>query len=202
MAIKAEVLKALASYLATATSVPVFPRQADVDAKAVYPYITLLPGAFSFDSFPADEIDETADAASTLVCVGDIAGQVEIRVCSTYAAQREVLEDKVARAFMREPLRPGNLNLVIAPFAIDGVTFPNNLTASVDLNEDQTWDEEMVFTAPRFSSLNVDVMFSALVAATYYTIETLQLAITNDLESDTPAVETVTIDEDGGITAA
>lgn len=200
MAIKSQVLSALASALQTATGVTCLPRQQDAEEKVAYPYIALLPGAFHFESAQADEVDATVDGGSTLVSLGSVVGDVEIRACSKYAGQREQLEDAITRAFYGDEQSPGLLLLSIPPFAIDGATFPDNISAAVDLDGDTTWDEERVFTQPRFSSIHVDVEFSMLVAKSYPAIDTLIASITNDLT--TPAAqltdsESISVNDDG-----
>ncbi len=158
--------------------------QQDYEAEVVYPHIVVIPQRMDFNVWQEDEVDESIPG-KVLLHIGDFEGSVEIRCGAVTPYAREQLEALVWAAFFEREGAPGMLVLQTDPIAVGGVQYGFQPTVAYAM-EDDSWNEEMVFTAPRYTYLTLNTVFPALVGRGAYTIDQMVSAFTTDLSSDTP----------------
>ncbi len=161
-----------------------------------WPTLQILPIRFKY--YPMQSHEHKELGAHRLVeDVGRHEGTIQLRLGATNPQARWDLEDEILDIFTSQEGRPGVLLTTIEEV--------HDAVVAWELDTDE-WENEMVFTKKFFSIMTVTVQIPALVVrGSVYTIEHLRFALTEDLETeytDLPAgsIETVTIDEDGGLT--
>jgi hypothetical protein len=208
--IKRRVLEALAEYLRPlvlpeVANTDVIVSDAGAEEHACWPHVVVRQsGVFEFEAFEEDTLWTTS--TSQAVQVGDLTGQVEVVIGATNQVQREELEDRILEAFLgfqgTDGLsRPGVIVVQLDGFKVGGKAALQGVPVAYVL-QTETWNEEMVFDRKRFSSLTVAVDLPALVIREgVHDIDTLVLAITDDLVSEEPTPdELIAVDEDGNVT--
>lgn len=186
-AIKRAMCDALVAHLAARpelAGIHVSAPQADYEDAIAYPHIVVVPQKLDFNVWQEDEVDESV-AGQLLIHLGDFEGSVEIRCGALTPFEREGLEEKVWAVFMERELAPGVLVLTAPPISVSGIQYALEPVIAFALADD-SWNEEMVFDAPRYSYLTLDAAFPALASRGAYTIDRLILAFTTDLDSNTP----------------
>lgn len=171
--------------------------------RAQFPCVAILAQKMNFEPAQADETywsedpgeGTDIDDGKLVMNVGDFTGVCEIRVYAKSVAERESLEEKILHAFMSVEMRPGVVALTTPAVTVNEYVTLYEAPVAFMLDT-ADWQEEYAFENRRFSFLDLDMIFPALVLRDAYRIEHLQTAINEDLESDT-ADETVEIDEDG-----
>lgn len=175
----------------------------DPTVKACFPRLLIRwAGPLTFMPFEDDEVWSTTTTQA--VEVGDFQGQIQIELGTVSTVLRETLEDRLLNAFLagQSPdgfSRPGVLVAQLDQFLVGGTANLATVPVAYVLQQ-EAWQEELVFDLKRFSSLYIDVDMPALVVRTGVpTIESLVLAITNDLASNTPTTDApqVSVDENG-----
>jgi hypothetical protein len=171
----------------------------DEEVKATYPALRVIPREMEFSPFQENETGDDAGtdvAAHTVACVGDFEGTAEIRIYSESRSRREHIEELVLDLFLRTTEgAPGMLTAQTPQLVLRGRQTLHAATVSAFL-EDEDWQEEMVFAKKRYSFIQVQFVYPALVLREAYDIDNLQLAIAYELDA-TEAEETVSIDENG-----
>lgn len=166
---------------------------------ATLPSAAVIPNVFRFDPFQADEAwyDAETDDGRALLAVGGFLGQMELRIYARTPAERQDLEEAVLHALMAEALRPGVVSLQTAAVTVGGVAtlYPAPVFVAV---ADCEWREEFAWENRRFSFLDLDVGYPALVLRDAHTIDALVVVLTDDIDSDVP-VETFTVESDGSV---
>ncbi len=218
--IKRRVIEVLAEYMVTLLdgfipAADVIIQAAGADTHACFPHLVIRHvGAYEFQPFEEDEVWATDSAHATqpntqAVQVGDMSGQIELLLGATNEAFRERVEDRILNAFLagQSPegfARPGVLVQQLDSFEVAGAASLADVPVGYML-QTETWQEEMVFEKKRFSSLMLDVDMPALVIRTdAYDIDSLILAITDDLTSETIVIADLddpqlSVSEDGDL---
>lgn len=184
--------------------------------RAQFPCVAILAQKMSYEPAQADEVywnedvipdpdlDEDGDPLTDppniddgklIMNVGAFTGVCEIRVYAKNVAERERLEERILHAFLSVEMAPGVVAITTPAVTVNEYVTLYEAPVAFMLDS-ADWTEEYAFENRRFSFMDLDMAFPALVVRGAYRLETLQLAITEDLESDT-AEETVEIDEDG-----
>ncbi len=171
--------------------------------KANFPCVVILSREMNYEPMQADEVwwsEEAGDGGDIddgklILNVGAFTGVFEIRVYAKSVSERERLEDAVLHALMAEEMRPGVVSLTTPALTVNEYVTLYQAPVAYMLDEVE-WREEYAFENRRFSFIDIDVEFPALVVRNAYRIDDLHLAINQDLESDVPLDEIV-IDEDG-----
>lgn len=155
---------------------------------------------WTFVAFNDDEMWST-DTTQT-VQVGDLSGTIELVLGATNPDQREVIEDAILSTFYRQTdqngfYRTGVLVVQLDPFLVDRQL--NLLPVPIGYClQQESWDEEMVFERKRYSHLTLAVDLPALVTrSNVYDIDTLILALSNDLAATLPTDEIIVLDDGG-----
>jgi hypothetical protein len=171
----------------------------DEEVQATYPALRVIPKAMTFTPFQENETgnDDGADVTDhTVACVGDFEGVAEVRIYSESKSKREFLEQTILDLFLRTTEgAPGMLTATTPALVLRGRQTLYEATVSAFLDEED-WQEEMVFAKKRYSFIQVQFVYPAMVLRSAYTIDDLQLAIAYELDA-TASEETVSIDEDG-----
>lgn len=199
--IKRATCDALAAYLTARpefAGINVLAVQADYDDDAECEQVVIMPQRIDFRPWQDDEVD-TSVAGKLLVHLGDFEGNVEIRAVALNPATREDLEEKIQAVFFERELAAGVLVLQLAPIVVGGQQYALEPTVGYVL-EDEIWNEEKVFDAPRYSYLTVNIAFPALASRGVYTIEQMISALTTDLNSDIPDEQRQVNDDGSTIT--
>lgn len=202
--IKRACCDALAKYLrAQLPGIKVTVPQAPYTQDMEYPSIAIVPRPFNFTEPLQEDEKEEAQPFSYLATVGDFEGQVELRIAANSAFEREELQETISQLFLSTELAPGYLGCETDPVKLGGVQYLYKALASFELTQDD-WREEMVFSNERYAYLVLDAEFPALISrgtptAPIGLIETLVVAINNDLASDVPD-EQRQVQQDGSIT--
>lgn len=208
--IKRRVLEVLAEYLRplVAPEIPsahVIVEDAGTEREACWPNLVVRQlGSFEFEPFEDDELWVTADTQA--VQVGDMRGQIEVVLGATAQAQREELEERILNAFLSSHDSAGHPRRGVVVQQLDSFKVGQYAgLAAVPVGYvlgTEAWQEEMVFDRKRFASLVLDVDVPAIVVRDgVYDIQTLVVAITDDLTSDTPTPDyQVAVEEDGDLT--
>lgn len=168
------------------------------ETEATLPAAVVLPaGKMVYDPHQADQVyfpDEDApDDGIAIMEVGAFTGTFEVRIYARTPPERERLEQQITDLFLATELAPGILKLDTPPVTVGGAVSLYQAPVAYRL-ENADWQEEFSFEAKRFSFLDVAVDFPALIARDAYTMQTVYLAITTDLDSDTPE-ETILVPE-------
>lgn len=191
-AIKRACVDALAAaFQAQLGSVPVKAVQASYEKEQVHPSVQLMPKRFTFTASQDEELD-TSVSDRNLVTVGAFEGQVEIRVAAVSKKEREDIQDLVWNALNQDEYRIGVLVAQTAAVKVAGTQFLYQALAVAVLPDgdgSEEWREEMVFEASRYSYITLDVAYPALVNRQAYDMNTMTLAFTEDLDSDTPVLD-------------
>lgn len=168
--------------------------------RAAFPCVSILMRSMTFDPAQADELwwNEDTDDGKLLMNVGCFSGTCEVRVYAKSVAERESLEQQILHALMAEPMSPGVVSLQTPEVTVNSLVTLYQAPVAFCL-DDAEWREEFAFENRRFSFIDLDAMFPALVTRDAYTIETLVTALNHDIDSDIPD-EQVSINEDGDIT--
>lgn len=209
--IRREAINALARQLASYSGLPieqVFSVHADQEKNIKFPSIAIVAGRWSYEWFSDDELatdddigEEIEDAQ--LVSIGTLTGIFEVRIYEQTAGKRELLEEKVIRAFMDNELAPGVLTATCTDLEVSGQAIDYEADASFVLG-DTSWSEERVFERARYSFLDVTCEVPIMVLREgIYTILELQLQLTKDLDTDNddPVIDdSVIINSDGSVT--
>lgn len=162
---------------------------ADWEEPTKFPAVRILPGKFTFDSWQEEEVDDT-QADKLFLQVGEFVGNVEIRVSARSRREREVVEDLVTHYFLERPYTPGT-QITILPEALVGGCVTSYKAFCAFTLEDSDWREEMVFSSKRFSFLDVEATFPALIVRkNVFTIEQLVLVLEADVRADVNVVPT------------
>lgn len=161
-----------------------------------------VPGASGGWKFePADE-DEIGSGApftnQNLVQVGSFEGMIELTVTAATAAERENIEELVLHYFLQREGSPGVAVCVTDPVTVGQWLTLHEATCAFVLDRAE-WDETEAFDLRRKSRMLVTACIPALVLRTgVYTIDSLVLALTEDLGSNIP-VEQILVNEDGSV---
>jgi hypothetical protein len=140
------------------------------------PSVAIVPGHFHLEQFQDTEEDDTQDD-TVLISAGEMVGTVEIRSYATSAYQRRHLESAVSEALMSTEGMRGTTALVMDPVSIGGVQWLSGSLCAFELDE-ASWQEEKVFGSRRYSYIEVDCQFPALVAQRDVpTVRSLQIAL-------------------------
>jgi hypothetical protein len=183
--------------------------QADMEARAPWPALRVIPRRVNFQPWQEESIDEGISQTETdvddvvsgyeLSRVGDFDGILEVRLYCEYEAQREDLEEQILQLFYATEGAPGSLVATTAAVVLGTVTTLHEAIVSAYLDGD-LWQEEMVFAKKRMSFIDLNFAYPALVArGGVYTIDELRIAITTRLTDETPQ-EVVSVDENGVMT--
>jgi hypothetical protein len=191
-AIKRAALDALAGALQSQIgATPVKAVAASYEKDMVHPSVQLMPRRFTFTAFQDEELD-TSVSDRDLVCVGSFEGSVEVRISALSKHEREDLQDAVWNALNQDEYRIGVLLAQTPAVKVAGTQFLYQALVSAVLADSDgsvEWRDEMVFDASRYSYITLDVSYPALVNRQAYDIDTLSVAFTEDLDSDTPALD-------------
>lgn len=207
--IKRIVGEAVAAYLGaniTGLSGKVSAVQEGPEKVADFPSVCLLPSAFTFtpaeynEVYYADDPDLASpgvDDGIVVLDVGEFEGLLELQLYAKSKPERELYEQRILDFFLSQEGSPGVLFITIPTLTINSYVSLYAPTVKVRL-DDMEWMEEFAFDSKRYSFLDITIGFPALTTRAANTIETLQVAINHDLDSDVP-LDTVTVEEDGSV---
>lgn len=152
---------------------------------AKWPCATISHNSLMFEPFQAFEVWGHENETLTVQNVGEFTGSIELRLFARAAREREDLEDLVMHELIGQEDRPGVVTLTTPAVTVGGraTLYAAPVAFFVD---DAEWNEEFAFENRRFSFIDLDLAFPALVARDLFTIQELHVAITYDLESDEP----------------
>jgi hypothetical protein len=164
---------------------------------AGWPCVALVPNILTFEPFHSSPVVWAAavDDGKALLNVGEFTGSYELRIYAKNVSEREALEDKVLHAIMAEPMRRGVVSLQTPALTVNALVTLYQAPVAFMLDQIE-WNEEFAYENRRFSFIDLDVEFPALVVQDVYTINQLVIAINENLSSDVPD-EQFSIDEDG-----
>lgn len=189
-----------AAFQAQLGSVPVKAIQAAYEKDMVHPSVQLMPRVFKFAAFQDEEVD-TSISDRNLVCVGAFEGTVELRVAALSKKEREDIQDQVWNALNQDEYRIGVLLATTPAVKVGGTQFVYQATVACVLPDGdgtEEWREEAVFESSRYSYIVLEVSYPALVNRQAYNMNQLSVAFTEDLTSDTPAIdEERVVNQDG-----
>lgn len=202
MNIKRQALETLKNYLAPRLAgVHVHAYSAGPEEPAQAPCLVIIGDRFVFQPFQADEVHDPGEGADYVILdVGSFAGRVEMRLYAKSVPERERLEQAILDAFLETPGAPGVVKTNSPALTVGGQVTLYQAPIAYRLDEEE-WREEFAFEGRRFSFLDIEVDFPALVKRAAYTLQDVYLAITEDLTSDSPA-EMVLVNDDGTTTPA
>lgn len=179
--------------------------QADPEDSQDYPSVVILPRRFGFEAhLAAEELEDAGgdpddDTGQVVMDVGTFSGRFEIRVASRDPVERRALQARIQALFFASQRR-GWIKLTTPALTIGGTVTAHTSPVAYHLSGD-TWEEEFVFDKKRFSFVDIEVSFPALVVWNdAYTIEDYQIALTEDLTTTVAAnipIEVIRVDEDG-----
>jgi hypothetical protein len=157
---------------------------ADWEEPTKFPAVRVLPGKFTFDPWQEQEVDDT-QATNLFLEVGEFEGNVEIRVSARHKIQREQIEDTILNWFLSRAYTPGvQVTTLPSGQTVGGIATTYQANCAFSL-EDEEWREEMVFADKRYSFLDVEAWFPALVVRTgVSTIQSLRLVMEADVAAD------------------
>lgn len=206
--IKRAVSETFASWLAgkvPALAGKIHAVQSGPNELSVWPCAALVANVLTYDPFQADEVwaqDPDAfpftDDGKVVLNVGDFTGSYELRVYAKSVGERETLEEQVLQALLSEEGRSGIVALQTPAVTVGGFTTLYQAPCAFML-ERELWQEEFAFENRRFSFIDLEVAFPALIAREAYQINQLCLAINSDLASDVPE-ENFIVNADGTTT--
>lgn len=191
------------------------------DHKLKFPHVALIPQKFSFLPHQADERDHVRDVdrdfgpMTAIFNVGTWQGTVQVRIGAKDPETRYRLEYYIEQTFLGniDGTAPDARDIAGEGFLRPGVMLIDipdcdDARCSFEL-EDDTWENEKVFTNEWYSIMNITANIPALVRAKGIPeIETLQLSLTQDLDTSVTSIaeadalldiETVNVAEDGTI---
>ena len=173
---------------------------ADSEEPTKYPSLRILPQKMTYQPFQATEIDATLPN-SVLLDVGCFEGMYELRVSARTKAERETIEDLVTNVLLSSPLAPGVIAAQTRPVTVGGWITTHQALVSFTA-EDLDWREELVFSKRRYSFIDLNAWYPALVMRSgVFNIEQLILAFSADLTSNNPAIdEAISVNQDGSFT--
>lgn len=195
--IKRLILDALAAQLATVDGLAgrVSPLQAGPEQQAQYPSLMLVPSTFALETWSATEVfhNEDTDDGLVLMDVGEFTGQVEMRLYARNVPEREDYEQRVLNMFLADPDAPGSIRVTTPPLQLgDYVTLYEAAIVVRLMNE--LWREEFAFESRRYTFMDLEFAYPALIAVEAHTIERLELHFEIN-----PGKEIVIVQEDGTI---
>lgn len=168
-----------------------------------YPSLTINAVRWAFEPEEIEELDEETTPGYLVRKVGTHAAIIQIRVLAATPGERDTLSSQIVDAFLAFEDEDGwaHPGTILTRITDCGLV---PWTACFDLDRDQ-WVNLRAFESLYEGLIEVDGAIPALVTkAGVYTIETLQLGVTDDFtttfSADTmipPAVEVVEINEDG-----
>ncbi len=162
-----------------------------------FPSACLLPSQFRFEPSDPDDVywDATTDDGKVVLDVGQFEGLLEFQLYCKNKPERELYEQRILDLFLASEGAPGTLFIPTPTLTINGYTSLHSVEVKLRLANEE-WSEEFSFESRRYSFLDLEVAFPALTTRDAYTIENLQIAITHDLNSNTP-IDEVLVLEDG-----
>lgn len=163
---------------------------------ATYPSVVIIPQFINFSPDQAEDVWwAIVDDGKSLQEVGSFEGLFEIQLYCNSAPQREEFEERIFQKFLSTPGAPGTLFSTTPNLTVNGLVtlYPAPIFYRLDSEE---WREEFAYESRRFSFLDVLVSFPALTVRDAYTINSLRVAITENLEGETPR-EVYEVQEDG-----
>lgn len=157
---------------------------ADWEEPTKFPAVRVLPGKFTFEPWQEREVDDS-QADKLFLEVGEFEGDVEIRISARSRREREVVEDLVMNYFLSREFSPGVQTTTLpSGMTVGGFATTYQATCAFAV-EDGEWREEMAFADKKFSFLDVEAWFPALVVrSNVYTIDQLVLALDTDAQAD------------------
>jgi hypothetical protein len=175
----------------------VFVAQQGPEKTVTYPSVVIIPQAFTFEPETAEDVwwDAVTDDGKVLQEVGTFDGLLEIQLYTNSAPQREQFEEAILQAFLSTPGAPGTICLNTPTLTVNGLVSLYSAPILYRL-DDEDWREEFAFESRRFSFLDVVVSFPALTVRDAYTLDSLRVAITENLDGETPR-EVYEVQEDG-----
>lgn len=149
-----------------------------------FPAVRVLPGKFTFDPWQEQEVDDS-QATNLFLEVGEFEGNIEIRVSARSKKERETIEDAILNWFLSREYTPGvQVTTLPSGQVVGGIATTYQANCAFSL-EDEEWREEMVFSDKRFTFLDVEAWFPALVVRTgVATIQSLRLVMEADVSAD------------------
>lgn len=160
-----------------------------------FPSVALLPSLFTFNACDPDMVSGDDDTDSPLVIdVGEFEGMVEMQLYAKSKPERELFEQRILDLFLSQEGSPGTLYVQCPTLTINGQVTLYGPEVKVRLDNAE-WLEEFSFEARRYSFLDITYAFPALTARDVPSIDTLILALTDDLG----AREDVIVNDDGSI---
>ena len=180
---------------------------AEAEDDARFPSVALVPsGPFPFTSEVEDEYGTdatiiTGATSAQLLRVGMHTGTVQLQVFGQAAVEREEYGERLLAMFYSAQ---GSLTLDATGLRVNGQDLVPAFAVPVtfDLTSDE-WKDEMVFAKERFSFVELELTYPAmlLLQSGVYTITQLVHQYTADLAATTPAIdEAFTVASDGTLT--
>lgn len=158
--------------------VPVVAQQQAYDKDANFPSIAILPGKHVFVPCISQEVN-TEDQQKTLAKAGWMEGTTEIRIYSTLAPQRDLIEQRISEAFFaQDQLRTNCICVEIPAFNYGRTNWPNKAVAAYEIN-DLDWQDEMVFADKRYSFIELNSTYEVFVSYNQPTINEIDVRVEN-----------------------
>lgn len=166
-----------------------------------YPSAALMPVQFTY--VPQSEYDEVyelsgSDDGKVVLDVGEFQGLMRLELYARTKPEREQYEQALMDLFLASPGSPGTLFITTPNLTINGYVSLYSVELKVRLNTEE-WREEYSFESKRFSFIELEVAYPALTARNAITAQTLELALSDAVDSNTP-IDIVTIQVDGSTT--
>jgi hypothetical protein len=179
--IKRVVANAIATYIGenvTGLSGKVSAVQEGPEKTSEFPSVALLPSVFAFTPSEPDEVyeNEDEDDGKVLLDVGEFDGAMELQLYTKSKPERELYEQRILDLFLSQEGSPGTLFVETPELTVGGYVSLHTVEIKVRLDSEE-WNEEFSFDAKRYSFLDLEVAFPALVARDAVTIEDLQIAL-------------------------
>ena len=174
-----------------------------------FPSLSIVPERFSFLPNQPTEynyVTQQARCPSPVTVVMDVGrweGEIVLRLGAKTPFKRYELEHKIEQIFLGDVTgaSPDTLARYRPGILLVDVPECDEARVAFELRND-TWRDEKVFSNKWFSEMRILAQIPALVPwRPIYTIDQLQLSLTEDLETINPASETIEIASDGSITA-
>lgn len=165
--------------------------------KMAFPHLVILPVRYTFQP-NQEEHWQDVGSEGAVFRIGAYEGLYQLRLGAKTSRQRAELEEKLSQVFYRTEGHPGVLLIQVADYWGAQVAY--------EINESE-WENELAFDREWYSIITVDVTAPVLVErGGVYTIEEIRLSLAEDMETSfdalpAGAVESVSIDENGTITA-
>jgi len=183
---------ALSKVVPSGTTVEV--GNADWEEPACLPLVRVIPQRFDFEPWQEEERDDT-QPTRLFLDVGTFSGTVELRAAAKSKREREELEDLILNWFLSRELSPGvQVTVIPSGLKVGGAVTTYQAPCSFEMSGSE-WQEEMAFQNRRYSFIDVDAHFPALVMREpVYTIDQLILALDSD-DNGTVDFETIVTEE-------